>query len=131
MNDPLELSHILTEKLKPIPMHHVRITFFYHYSGQVHTYIYLYLKTRHLVLWGKFYGEYALTEVQVWNYLLGIRRFVVALLEHCNSSNQANIILFSIRNIILNLSNLAPIQRKIRAEKYEKNVCSFLFELSS
>ena len=54
-------------------MHHVRYTIFH---PQMDKYTVLYTL------------GYALIEVRIWASSLGIRRFVVAPLEHHNSSNQ-------------------------------------------
>lgn len=76
----LELSHIITENLKPIPMHHFKNTFLHQCSIKIHTYKYLYLKTRLL------HVEYSISEAQMWTSLFGIGLFAVALLEHDGSS---------------------------------------------
>ena len=61
-------------------MHHFKNTFLHQCSIKIHTYKYLYLKTRLL------HVEYGINEAQMWTSLFGIGLFAVALLEHDGSS---------------------------------------------
>ena len=57
-HNTLKFSHILTENLKPIPVHHLQKIRLRQHSGQTGSCASMYLKTCHLTY--KMDGEYAL-----------------------------------------------------------------------